>query len=145
MTAPITKLAAQLDLTYNETETLMRFIRDVRGPDNTFSGKYSVKLNTINSLFNASWETIPTKSGHKKLKHSITQVVIEYSNHDSPLDPGAAENIAKQVQSHINLFFYSYLNCAPRKRPGTRDYPGPHNFNFTTIAQNILNAPANPA
>jgi hypothetical protein len=138
MTTPVNTLAARLQLSYNEAENLIDFIHNVRTEENDFSGKESVNLRTVNHLFNASWTNICTKSGHKKFKHSVTKVVIEYSNHQDPLDPGAAQEMAEKIQAHINILFYTYFQCPTRVRPGTALAPAGFHFDFQALARQHL-------
>lgn len=106
-----------LSSAYANSEKLAQFLFDVRGPENDFSGKYNVRLYEVENLFDKSWKTITTSSGHIKKQHTVTKVVINYKNHDNdPVDPGAVETLAGQLQKHINLFFENYLGYSTREK-----------------------------
>ncbi len=83
---------------------LIEFTRDVRGEDGKESGKYSIKQTDLDTLFSKSvWNEQKTGSGHRKLKHIITGIVIEYADHKKEIDSGAAKTILEQVQKHLNI------------------------------------------
>ncbi|KAF3362699.1 hypothetical protein PHSC3_000686 [Chlamydiales bacterium STE3] len=111
MSAPIT--SQKFSDTYKEAEKLINFLSNFRTNKNA---KYSTKLNTVHNLFGDTWDNRKVKSGHMKLEHSITRVVIEYSAHENPVDPGAVTTIAEQIQTHLNIFFNQFLDCSPRSR-----------------------------
>lgn len=106
-----------LELSYKNCNKLADFLTQFRGPKNDNSGKYGVPLKTIQHLFNETWIDIPTTSGHIKLQHSITKVIVNYKNHDNdPVDPGAVITLANAVQEHINIFYRDYLGCSTRDK-----------------------------
>ncbi len=90
---------------------LRDFILEVRTRNNDLSGKYSVKQARLATLFsNVIWREMP-KGGHRKIKNVITGVVIEYSNHQKKIDPGAVETILETLQRHLNMLgnkFFTY-------------------------------------
>lgn len=104
-----------LEDTYANCFKLGGFLREVRGEKNDFAGKYSVKLATLNSLFDRTWIPIKTKSGHTKLQHRVTKVMINYQNHVNLVDPGAVTTIAEAIQVHINLFFEQFLGYSTKQ------------------------------
>ncbi len=83
---------------------LIEFTQTIRGDENDLSGKYSVKTSQLTTLFSETvWREIKTKSGHRKIESVITGVVVEYGNHSSDIDPGAAETILGVLQKHLNI------------------------------------------
>jgi hypothetical protein len=88
-----------------ENKAMIPFTKKVRGPNNDCIGRYCIKLSDVSKLFeNTLWENIGRASGHKKWQHSISNVVIEYGNHEKDVDAGAVINIFNRVQSHLNFF-----------------------------------------
>ncbi len=80
------------------------FMRMVRTDKNDFSGKYNCGLKVISKLFSPSvWTHVSGPGGHITVKHKITGVVIDFSNHKDPVDPGAVRSIAEKVQEHLNI------------------------------------------
>ena len=130
-----------LAFTYGESEKFIEFLKIYKGPNNDKSGKYSMGLDTINNLFkNSSWVNQNKKGGHTKFEHPITKIVVEYSAHKNPVDPGAVETIAEQVQLHINKFFVDCFGKSPRCREGTNNKNRMSRPDFVEVAAKI-NAP----
>jgi hypothetical protein len=66
--------------------------------------KYSIKQQHLTNLFSKTvWSDSHKKSGHRKLINCVTGVVIEYSDHDKNIDPGAVGSILEAVQNHLNI------------------------------------------
>lgn len=109
---------------------LIEFTKEIRGENNNLSGKYSLKTNRVNRMFSLyGWEESRHASGHRKLIHKITKVVIEYSNHQQQVDPGAAESILNSVQHHLNILcndIFKYQSNNWKKEP-----------NFVTAAKEL--------
>lgn len=114
MSTSIETLTVRLQQTYDGIKPLINFLETVRGPENTFSGKFSVKLSTVNRLFNDSWEDIPTGSGHKKFKHTVTGNVDEPAWHLAheekinffALGHAATEKVGpKAIMNHLKKTF----------------------------------------
>jgi len=83
---------------------LAAFMYLVRTDKNDFSGKYNCSLKVISNLFSESvWACVSSPGGHITVKHKITGVVINFSNHKNPVDPGAIMTIAEKVQEHLNI------------------------------------------
>lgn len=83
---------------------LIDFTKKIRTEKNDSSGKFSVKESELSRLFSKPvWDELSTKSGHRKIKNKITDVVVEYANHNKDIDPGAAQTIFEAVQNHLNI------------------------------------------
>lgn len=103
MTKELLKLS-YLDAT--DKKGLIAYTKEVRGLDNKMNGKYSISQQRLDSLFSSKvWESLSTKSGHKKYKHVITKSIVEYKNHDNSggIDPAAAKSILDSVQETLNI------------------------------------------
>lgn len=112
---------AKLELSYKNCDKLIEFLAQYRGPQNDNSGKYGVALKSVKNLFNETWKNISTSSGHIKLQHCITKIVVNYKNHDNdPVDAGAVSALAETVQEHVNTFFEKYLGYSTRVRHTTK-------------------------
>lgn len=83
---------------------LIEFTQEIRTDKNNFFGKYSVTFNRIGKLFTENvWSEVATGSGHRKFENQVTHIMIEYKNHGEGVDPGAAQSIFEQVQTHLNI------------------------------------------
>ncbi|NGX34062.1 MAG: hypothetical protein K1060chlam1_00409 [Candidatus Anoxychlamydiales bacterium] len=100
-----TRLLKDSYLDATRKKGLIDFTKEIRGQKNDFSGKYQIKLSDLHNLFSETvWEDEKKTGGHIKLKHKVTNVVIEYKNHGkNTVDPGAALDIFDQVQTHLNI------------------------------------------
>jgi predicted RNA binding protein YcfA (HicA-like mRNA interferase family) len=95
---------------------LLAFIKDVRGPENDYSGKYSVKQTDLDNLFTRGvWSERTTRSGHRKFVHPVTKVVVEYADHNKNIDPGAAKDIMEQIQRHVNFIGNNILYATGKR------------------------------
>jgi hypothetical protein len=93
-----------LRASFLDAKNLAVFLQDVRGPENDLAGKYNFKLKDLRRVFSKEvWTDTSDPGGHTKLKHKITGVVINYSNHKDPIDPGAMISIVDKVQEHVNM------------------------------------------
>jgi hypothetical protein len=129
---------ALLGNTYNEAEKLCAFMADYRGPKNNKAGKFSTNLNTINNLFdNSTWELLKASNGHRKFKHPVTKIIVEYSAHQDPLDPGAAETVSEQIQLHINQFYYKELGFGRRSKQAVEHKNKKTKPNFKQLSNKI--------
>jgi hypothetical protein len=96
--------AELLRASFLDAKTLISFLEEVRGPKNDLSGKYNFRLKDLRGIFSKDvWTDTSDPGGHTKLKHKITGVVINYSNHKDPVDPGAMASIVDKVQEHVNI------------------------------------------
>ena len=67
------------------------------------SNKENTKTNNFALMFNPLlWQELSKKTGHSKLRHVITKVVIEFVVHEAMMDPGAMVTCANQIQMHVN-------------------------------------------
>jgi hypothetical protein len=106
-----------LENTYNELEKLCDFMSGYRGPNNNEAGKFSTNLEKINTLFdNSTWKSLQTKNGHRKFRHPITQITIEYCARQDPLDPGAANTVFKQTQRHTDKLYHMMFMFSRRSK-----------------------------
>lgn len=106
-----------LSASIKNCEKLIKFLAAYRTPQNDNSGKYNIPLQKIVRLFDDTWEYLKGSSGHTKLRHKVTQVIVEYKAHDNdPVDPGAVVDLANVIQGHINTFYKDYLGCLTRFR-----------------------------
>ena len=105
-----------LKSTYANVENLVKFLARYRGPKNDNSGKKHIPKQLLESLFDRSWSESSTGNGHKKFIHRITNIVVEYSNHQDPVDKGAVVTIAGQIQDHINIFYSETLGYSVRSK-----------------------------
>ncbi len=112
---------ALLKASYQDAKSLIEFTKQVRTKENDFSGKYSVKQAHLDHLFSpAVWSAQKTKTGHRKLIHKVTGIVINYGNHKKQIDPGAVLTVFELVQKHLNIlcndiFVYKMNNW--KKKP----------------------------
>ena len=119
------KLKEALYASYQEATCkngLIDFTKQVRGEKNDFSGKYSVASNDLANLFSEKVWASGDKGGHRKLKNSISGIVIEYGNHgnDGGIDPGAALSIFHQVQEHLDFLcnkIFAYKKFHWKEKP----------------------------
>ena len=125
-----TDLRLLIQQSYDEVQrNLVDFTNDIRTDNNDMPGKYSLRVRDLDKIFDASlWEDRTRKTGHRILKNRVTHIVINYSHHESDVDPGAAITILESVQEHINI-----LHDQIFKYPGY-GWNTPPNY-----AQSILN------
>ncbi len=83
--------------------------------------KYSIKTRKFQSLFDKNlWRDASSPSGHVVIKNIFTRVVINYSNHEPYIDPGAVESLSLKIQNHINLLgnnLFLYKNSNWKTQP----------------------------
>ena len=100
MSVSVEKILAD---SYANALGLIEFMQSVRTEDNDFSGKYNFRLKNLSGLFSKTvWDSVGGPGGHIVVKHKLTGVIINFSNHKDPVDPGAVEDIAERVQAHLN-------------------------------------------
>lgn len=98
---PVAKI---LEESYANALNLAELMYRVRGEKNDFSGKYNLPLKDLSRFFAKTvWESVGGPGGHIIVKHRLTGVVINFSNHKDPVDPGAVLDIAERVQHHLNI------------------------------------------
>jgi hypothetical protein len=102
--------------------------------------KYSIKTRKFQSLFDKNlWVNASSPSGHIVIKNIFTKVVINYSNHESCIDPGAVESLAMTIQNHINLLgnnLFLYKNNNWKSEPDFGSAVD-HLFNQNQAAKSI--------
>lgn len=64
-----------------------------------------LKLHDLNACFSgALWIKSSQRTGHRKLAHKVTRVVIEYQNHGrETIAPHIQAQILMQTQNHLNI------------------------------------------
>lgn len=103
---------------HNAVARLIPLVTELRGSDP------DIKINDLNNCFRKSvegageWEP-DHKGGHKKFKHKVTHIVVEYQAHSSSKDRTVKAHIQvqilNQVQAHLNIlcndiFQYRFQN-----------------------------------
>ena len=120
-----------LEDSYHNASGLIDFMKIVRTDKNDFSGKYNCRLKVVSGLFSKSvWSHVSGPGGHIVVKHKLTHVVVNFSNHEDPVDAGAMLDIAERVQSHLNILaneIFGFKKGAWKKVP-----------NFEAIAKHIV-------
>lgn len=125
------RITLLLEESYHNLGGLIDFMHAIRTDKNDFSGKKNCGLKTIAGLFSKSvWEHVSGAGGHIVVKHKLTHIVINYSNHKDPIDAGAAVTIAETVQKHINALAKDFLGIKGGKWGVVPD--------FKTIARRIV-------
>lgn len=108
MTITMAQLTSQCHV---EALKLLQFVKSVRGgPEKNFNltEKYNHKPAVVAKLFeNSLWRNVQA-GGHERWKHPVTGIQVGYPGHygrkqDKVMDPAAVENIAKQLQIHLNI------------------------------------------
>ena len=71
--------------------------------------KIKLKIGDLETYFKNSpvWERLDSRTGHRKVRHVVTKVMIEYQAHSHKLDKVVKKDIQKQihdqVQTHLNI------------------------------------------
>ncbi len=100
MTLPVT--LQDLQLSYQEAvrnNGIKDLVHNLRQENST------LKLRELNSCFNSIlWQKTHQASGHLKLTHKVTHVIIEYQNHGPETVKKRIQNqILDQAQKHLNI------------------------------------------
>ena len=128
-----------LEQCYLEAKPLIKFITDVRGVKGKNDlncrnlGKKNVQLKEIQKLFEKKtlWEDIASRTGtgHRKWHHLVSNFVIEYSNHQDPVDPGAIMTLVEKIQEHLNFFRNEIFQTPWKEENKTEKNINPKNIN----------------
>ena len=101
-----------------DNKALVSFLAQVADPKKKFSGKYNVSLSDVSCLFEKKlWIWIANSTGHAKWKHPLSEIIIEYSNHQDPVDPASIMNIFNRCQSHLDFFKKKVFKEFAKNRP----------------------------
>jgi hypothetical protein len=98
------------------SEKLMNFLSTIGSREENYPGRFSILLDQVNHLFETQeWASV-SNGGHNKFIHRLTDITIEYSNNQDPLDSAAVVIIAKRIQDHVNLLHQNILEHSPQIR-----------------------------
>jgi hypothetical protein len=98
-----------------DSEKLINFLSRIGSPNENYPGRSSIDLEQVNALFGQDW-TSDSNGGDNRFINRVTDITIEYSNNQDPLDPDAVVIIAKRIQEHVNFLYYNILGYSPRIR-----------------------------
>jgi hypothetical protein len=98
-----------------DSEKLINFLSRIGSLKENYPGRSSIHLEQVNALFGQDW-TSASNGGDNRFINRVTDITIEYSNNQDPLDPDAVVIIAKRIQKHINFLYSNILGYSPRIR-----------------------------
>jgi hypothetical protein len=88
---------------------------------NFSSKKENTKTSNFQSMFSKYlWEELSKKTGHSKIRHILTKVIVEYVVHEPMIDPGAMVTLGNQIQMHVNRlgnYIFGYRACNWKASP----------------------------
>jgi hypothetical protein len=98
------------------SEKLINFLSTIGSREENYPGRFSILVDQVNPFFETQDWTSVSNGGHNKFINRLTDITIEYSNNQDPLDPTAVVIIAKRIQDHVNLLHHNILGYSPRIR-----------------------------